>query len=162
ARSFLDRGAREAIHDARLTGMLGANEFEQLLAWLDLFGNPVTDVGAIEARDKDTGILQVQPLDDLFAGSAIRRGRQSNARNVRKTLGQHGKTNVLRSEIVTPLRHTMSFVDGKERNFWRSPQQLEAPVRQQPLGRDVEQIQFAGPDLALDDLHLRPAHGRIE
>ena len=64
--------ARQAIHDARIVGMLGFEEGLQLLARIVLERDAVADVGAVEAGDELLRLFQRQAFDDLAAASAHR------------------------------------------------------------------------------------------
>ena len=110
--------ARQAVDDAGVARLavhvLGADEAQQLLARTVLLDDGVADVRAVEAGEKDARTRQRQPLDDLIARDGIGRGRERDARHVRKALVQHGKLDVLRPEIVPPLRHAVGLVDGEQ------------------------------------------------
>ena len=62
---------------------------------------------------------------------------------------QHGKLDVLRPEIVPPLRHAVRLVDGKEADAG-ALQQVQKARRHQPLGRHVDEVQPARRQIALD------------
>ena len=145
--------ARQAIDDAGVAGVavhvLGPDEAQQLLPRAVLLDDGVADVRAVEAREEDTRVRQRQPLDDLVARDGVGRGGQRNARHVRETLVQHGKLDVLRPEIVPPLRHAVRFVDGEQADA-RSLKQIEEARRHQPLGRHVDEVQPPGRQIALD------------
>jgi len=60
-----------------------------------------------------------------------------------------------------PLRHAVRFVDREQRER-RTLEEIEATRRDQPLGRDVEEIELARDERALDLLRLGRAERRIE
>jgi hypothetical protein len=64
-------------------------------------------------------------------------------------LGEQIELDVLRPEIVPPLRHAVRLVDGEEREP-RPLEQTQEARRHQPLWRDVEQVEPAREQLALD------------
>src|SRR4029079_3144237 len=74
-RSLLDLAARQAIHDARLAGVLVTDEAQQLRARVVLVDDRVADVRAVEARNEDPRIAKREAFDDL--GSRLRVGRGS-------------------------------------------------------------------------------------
>ncbi len=76
-------------------------------------------------------------------------------------LHQHGELRVVGPEIVTPLRDAMSLVDGEKRNG-RLMQQREEIVHEQPLGRDVDQVEPARANAALHPLNVRSRHARVD
>ena len=55
---------------------------------------------------------------------------------------QHGELQVLRTEIVAPLRHAVRLVDREERKA-RAGQDIQAARRQEALGSDVQQVEAA-------------------
>src|SRR5690606_696221 len=94
---FLDLLARQAIDDARITLARG-EKAEQLLARLILGLDTVEDVRPVEARQEALGIVQMQALDDLLAGTLVRRGGQGDARHLREQLGKLAKLQILRTD----------------------------------------------------------------
>ena len=110
---LVDFLARQAVHDARITAPFG-QERQQLLARLLLGHDAVENIGPVKTRQEALGVLQMQALDDLFAGPLVSGGGQRNARHIGKQFGQLAKLQVFATEIVTPLRHTVGFVDGKQ------------------------------------------------
>ena len=74
---------------------------------------------------------------------------------------QHGELAVFAAEIVAPLRHAMRLVDGEQRDRAAIEQRQEAR-RQQALGRDVEQVELAGQQFALDPGRGFAVEGGIE
>ena len=141
--------------------MLGLDEFEQLLAGADFLVDAIADVRTIKAGDEFASVLQMQALDDFFSRQGISGSCERDPRDAREALSKHGKPDVLRPEVVTPLRNAMRFIDGEQRQL-RGRQQLQAAISEQPLRRNVEKIQLAASRAALDVLHVRPAHARIE
>ena len=61
---------------------------------------------------------------------------------------QNRKLQIFWTEIVTPLRHAVGFVDGKQRNG-HAFHQMQKTWRQQALRRNVEQIDLARERVAL-------------
>src|SRR5690606_9236945 len=52
-------------------------------------------------------------------------------------------------EVVTPLRHTVRLVDREEGDR-RTVEQAQRALELEPLGREVEQVEFAREQLLLD------------
>ena len=78
----------------------------------------------------------------------------------------HGQADIFRTEIVPPLRHAMRLVDRKQRDIGLA-EQGEAARRQQPLRRDVEQVEIAGEQPPLDfrgflERQRRVQHRRVD
>src|SRR3546814_19359457 len=65
---LLHRIAREAVDDARVAGVIAANEIEQLTVRAVLRFDPVLDVGPVEDVDELFRGTEVQPLDDTGGG----------------------------------------------------------------------------------------------
>ena len=145
---LIDLAARKAVDDARLAGVLLADESQELCARIDLVDDRVADVRPVETRDKNPRLLQGQPRSNLGAGLRIGSRRESDTRHVRKTLVQDGQLQVLRAEVVAPLRHAVRFVDREERDA-DSRKQVKAARRGEPLGSDVQHVQFACEQSAL-------------
>jgi len=61
---------------------------------------------------------------------------------------QYRQFDVFGTEIVTPLRYAVRFVDGKQRDLRRF-QQFQAAWRHQPLRRNIHQVQFTVAHTAL-------------
>ncbi len=144
---FLDLASRHAVDDARFIAV-AAQEIQQLALGVVLLHHGVADVGPVEGADEVLGIGQVQPLGDLALGRRVGGGGQRDARHVRPALVQNGELAVFRAEIVAPLRDAMGFVDGEQGNA-AARQQGQETAGEQPLGRDVQQFQLAGGQLAL-------------
>ncbi len=85
---------------------------------------------------------------------------ERDARHAGKALAQHGELQVLGPEVVAPLRDAMRLVDGEQRQR-HCIEQRQAALGQQPLGRDVEQVELArrAPAAHVAD-RLRPAQAR--
>ncbi len=80
---------------------------------------------------------------------------------MKMALGQQIELDVLRAEIVPPLRHAVRFVDREKREP-RALEQTQEARRRQPLGRDVEQVEPAGEQIALDFCRRLRAERRVE
>ena len=151
-RHLLDRVAGQAVDDPRLARMLVADEAQQLLARLALLDDPVADVGAVEAGHEHARLGQ-QSLLDLVARRRVGGGGQRDARHLRESLAQQAELAVFGAEVVAPLRHAVRLVDREQRQSGAGMHLVEQPqaaLGQQPLRRDVQQIEFAGAHPALD------------
>ena len=158
---LLHRGAGQAVDDARVPGVLGAQQFEQLPLWVVLRGDPVLDVGPVEARHELAGLGQVQPGYDLGAGGLGRGGGQRDERHLAEPLAQHGQAEVVGAEIVPPLGYAVRLVDGEQRD----PAALEQPQRRlgaQPLRCHVQQVKLTGDKGVLDQAAGADVLGGIE
>ena len=134
--------------------MLAADEGEQLRARIVLVDDRVADVGPVEARHEHARVGERQPVDDLGAREGIGGGGERDARHRGIALVQQRQAEVLGPEIVAPLRNAVRLVD-REQGDARAIEELEAAGREEPLGRDVEKIELARGERALDARALR-------
>ncbi|MXY78314.1 MAG: Tn3 family transposase, partial [Chloroflexi bacterium] len=107
-------------------------------------------VRPVEAGDEHARVVQVQPLPDLPPRRFVRRGGEGDARHGGKALVQHRELQVLRAEVVTPLRHAMRLVDRDVDLV----EQRERPLPEQPLESRVEQVDPARAQSGLHVEHL--------
>ena len=107
---------RQAVHDARVSGVLGAQQREQLLQRLLLGLDAVLDIGPVEARHELFRLREVEALGDLLARGVGRRRRERDARNAGPALVQHRQLQVVGPEVVTPLRDAVRLVDREQRD----------------------------------------------
>ena len=129
-RHLLHPAARLAVHDARLSRVLGANETQQLLGGFAFFDNGVADVGAVKTADKLARLLQLQALHDVLPRQSVGSGRQRNTRHLGKALVQHRQRPVFGAEVVPPLAHAMRLINGEQG-------QLTALVQGIKLGQET-------------------------
>ena len=148
----VDPLAGGAVDNAGLAGEFG-QKGEQLAPRLVLDDDAVADIGAVETGDELARILQRQALADFMSGLGIGGGGQRNTRNVGKAIVQDRQAEIFRTEIMTPLRDAMRFVDRKERDA-TGRKQLKAAIGEEPLGRHIEQINLACPHRSLDPAGL--------
>ena len=157
----LDLGARQAIDDAGVARVALADEGLELGRGVLLVDDLVADVGAVETRDEAWRAGKPEPGDDLLARHFVGGRRQRNARHVGKALGNHGQPDIFRAEIMPPLRHAMRLVDRKQRDVGLA-EQGKAARRQQSFRRDVEQVEIAGQQPALDFRGLLKRQRRVQ
>ena len=152
-RRLLDPAARQAVDDAGVSPVLVVEEPRELLARTLLRHDPVADVRAVEAGDEHAGFLQAQPLPDLPPRGLVGGRGEGDAGHGRKALVKRRELQVLRAEVVTPLRHAVRFVDREQREL-DLVEQRERPLAEQPLWGHVEQVDPAGTQSRLDVEHL--------
>ncbi len=146
---LVDRGPRQAVDDARLAGVLVAQELDQLAPGLALGGDAVLDVGAVEARHEMACLPQVEPGGDLGVGGLGGGGGERDAGDVGPALVQHGEGQVVGPEVVPPLGHAVGLVDREQGD--RAPvEQPQRGVDAQALGGEVEQVELARQEGGLD------------
>ena len=118
--------------------------------------------GDVQVRPMETGdeglrLLHLQRAQDVVARARIGGRGQRDARHAGELLGQTRKPAVLRAELVSPLRDAMRLVDREQRQP-QPRQPLQRAVGQQPLRRDVQQVELLLDQVARDAARL----GRIE
>ena len=118
-------------------------------------------LGRSKLATKHGASVEAEPLGDLAAGQLVGGGGQRDPRHVREFLGDRRQPDIFRAEVVAPLRHAMRLVDREQRQF-RPRQQRQAARRQQPLRRDIEQVEFAVEQLLLDRIGLGIGQRRIQ
>ncbi|VVN41375.1 hypothetical protein PS682_05506 [Pseudomonas fluorescens] len=143
-RHFVDLLARQAIDNPRIAAPLG-EERQQLLARLLLGHDAVENVRPVETRQEALGVLQMQALDDFFAGALVGSGRQSDARHIGKQLRQLAKLQIFAAEIMAPLRYAVGFIDGEQGDFQALQKGQHARLHQ-ALGGQVEHLHFTALD----------------
>src|SRR5699024_2192864 len=77
----------EAVDDARVPGVLGGDEVQQLGPGRGLRLDPVGDVRPVEAGHEVLGTLEVEPLGEFGVGGRSGGGGQSDARGGRGPVG---------------------------------------------------------------------------
>jgi hypothetical protein len=150
-----DLGARQAVDDAGVAGMALGDEGFQLRRRVLLVDDFISDIRPIETGDKAGRTHQSEPLDDLLTREIVGRGGQRDPRHIRKALGYDRQADIFRPKVVPPLRHAMRLVD-REQGDVGAAEQSEAARRQQPLRRDIEQVEIAGEQPRLDRGGLVP------
>ena len=141
--------------------MLGVEQSGELIAGALLRHDPVADVRPVEAGDEHPGVAQLQPLPDLPPRLLVGGRGQGDPRHGRKALVQHRELEVLRTEVVAPLRHAVRLVDREERDV-DLVEQHQRPFAEQPLGGHVEEVDRTGAQPRLDVEHRPVVERRVE
>ena len=158
---LLDAASGQAVDDAGLAVVLGADQAQQLLAGGVLLGDAVLDVGPVEAGDEVLGPLQRQALGQLPVGRGGGGGGQGDARDPGEALGQHGQPEVVLPEVVAPLGDAVRLVD-REQGQARPAQQVQGALLHEPLGGEVEQVVVPGQQSALHGSGLFEVQGGVQ
>ncbi len=116
ARGLLDRCARQAVDDARLARVLGADQLQQLRQGLRLGLDAVLDVRPVEAGHEQLSLAEVEPRGDLEPGLLGGRRGESDARHGRPSPVQNGQSQIVGPEVVPPLRHAVRLIDREQRD----------------------------------------------
>ena len=153
--------ARQAVDDARLAGVFGAQQAQQLFAGAVLAFDAVLDIGPVEAGHIVARAGEVQALGDFRAGARVRGGGERDARHLGEFTVQQGELQIVAAEVVAPLRHAVGLVDGEQRQR-RLMQQLQGARLDQPFRRHIEKVQLAVAYLLLQGLALLGAERGIQ
>ena len=137
----LDLAPRQAVDDPGFPAMRG-EEVQQLAAAVVARGDGIADVRAVERTGELPGAFKTQPFDDLPAGRGVGGGSQGDPRYCGPARVQQGQFPVLGTEVMAPLRHAVGLVD-REQGDPAGIEQRQETGCEQPLGCNVEQVQFA-------------------
>ena len=135
--------ARQAVDDPGVLLVLAAQETQQLLPGVLLLGDAVLDVGAVEAADEVAGLAQAQALDNLGAGIGIGGRGQGDAGHMGKLFLQHRQLQIVHAEVVSPLRHAVSLVDGEQGDV-EAVQQIQCGGLVQPFWSHIKKVESPG------------------
>ena len=155
---LVDALAREAIHDARAAVAARALEHFRV-GRLGLRPHGVVQVGPVEAGHVHARLAQRELPHDVLPDPLRGRGGERSDRYVGEARAQPMQLAVFRAEIVAPFRDAMRLVDDQRRNAVSRLQprhDLAFEFRlQQPLRRDVQQLQLAALQPGEAPRHLR-------
>ena len=141
---ILDALAGAAVDDRRFilqAAQLLGDQLRLLFLGADVHSLE-TQIRAVETGHVHHRVHEFQPGNDVIADAGVRGGREGDNRraaNARPHLAQFA---VARAEVVAPLRNTVRFVHGKQRNAQTAEGSHELPVAE-PFGRHIEQPQAA-------------------
>mgnify|MGYP000237627622 CR=1 FL=1 len=89
-------------------------EAAQLIEGFELLDHRVTDVRSVEAGDETFCLLQTEPGEDVATRLGVGGGGQADHWHVREKPSQLAELDILRAEIVPPLRHAVGFIDREQ------------------------------------------------
>ena len=98
--------------------------------------------------------------DDVITGYLVGSRRERDDWNLGETFLQYGQLGIFGAEIVAPLRDAVSFVDSNQRDVQVG--QEPSHLRLDPLGRDIQELEFVLPGKLLDLLLLGLGHKAVE
>ena len=128
SRGLLDRVPREAVDDAGVALVLGAQQVQQLVARLVLGAIRYWMLGRSKLATKCLASRELQPVRDLRVRWPGRGRGQRDPRDLGPALVQHRQLQVVGPEVVAPLGHAVRLVDG-EQGDCAAVQQLERGAR---------------------------------
>ncbi len=141
--------------------VLGPEEGQQLRRSGLALDDAVAQVRPVESGNERRRSGGEQPLDDLPPGRRIGRRGERHARHGGPALAQQAEREVLGPEVVPPLGDAVSLVDREECQR-HGVEQLEEARRDQPFGRDVDQIELAPAEALLDIVRLARGLRRVQ
>ena len=94
----------------------------------------------MEAGDEHRRVIHPQRRQDVSAGAWIGRRGQCDARHPGEDVRQSAQLAKFRPELVAPLRNAVRLVNSDQRQP-QPGQPVDRAVAEQPLGRDVEQVE---------------------
>ena len=99
------------------------------------------DVRAVERRNEHLRIPQSELSDDIITSQFVGSSRERHKRYVGEILLQYSQPRVLRTEIMSPLRNTVSLINSNQADIQRI-----RPLRhfgKQPFGRHIKQFDLS-------------------
>jgi 3-hydroxyacyl-CoA dehydrogenase len=106
-----------------------------------------------------TAVFHQQSQADVVGYSGCGGGGEGYQRHRRVIGSDVGNLQVGGTEVVTPLRHAMGFVDGNHPHFHLSEVLDETPLAQ-PLGRDIEELDATADGVAETVMEVLASAGK--
>ncbi len=158
---LLDLLARQAVDDAGIALARG-EEGQQLLARLILGLDAVEDVRPVELERKRSASCRCRrwAISSRVRMSAV--AVRAMRGTPREQLGELAQLQVLRAEVMAPLRHAVRLVDGEQRQLLQALQEIQHARLHQALGRQVEELDLAAADALGNAALLLGAQGGVE
>ena len=164
---LLDLGARQAVDDAGVAGVALGDEGLELRAARSACRRFRSGCSAGRSSRRTVGASASSSRSTISSRvrwSAVAVSAMRGTSGKRSAISR--QADIFRAEVVAPLRHAMRLVDGEQRDP-RPVEQREAARRQQPLRRDVEQVEIAGEQPLLDlggfvESQRRIQHRRVD
>ena len=160
-RGLVHAAPRQAVDDAGVAAVLPIEESGELIAGVGLRRDTVLDVRTVEPADEPAGADQAEPFPDFTARCLVCGSRQRHPRHAGEAVPQYGELEVLRPEVVTPLRDTVRLVDGEERHV-DLVEQRQRPFAQEPFRRGIQQVDATRAEPRFDVEHRVVRQRRIE
>ena len=160
-RQFFYRLARETVDDTALARVLLDKEHNLLVDLLGLGSHLVVEVGPVEGTLVLDGVLYLQIFLDIASHLVGGSSREGYHRRVANLVDGRSEVAVLGSEVVSPLRDAVGFIDGIERNLERL-EKLEVLGLVERLGSHVEQLGLAVAHVIHHLCGLRLGERRVE
>ena len=125
------------------------DELQDLPAAAGARAHGEAQVGPVEAVHEHLGRLREQPGQDVGAGGGIGGRRERDRLQRAELVLQRRQGHVFGAEIVSPLRDAMGLVDRQHADPGALEQRNGVGLGE-PLGRHIDEAQFAAGDLVQD------------
>jgi len=107
--------------------------------------HPEREIGARKSGNANHRIAQGKVLDDVFANDGGGRCGEGGDRGAAERLDRTSQAEIVRPEIMTPLRQAMRLVDG-ETGHPLASKEIQKAGGPETLGGDIEQSAVARAD----------------
>ena len=141
---FLGLAPRGAIDDAALPAM-ALDEIRDLLAAGGFCLHRQPQIGPVEAVHEHRRRAAEKLLQNIGARGGVGGGGERDRLHAAELRLHRAERRVFRPEVVAPLRDAMRLVDRQQRDLG-ALEEIERFGFHQPLGRDVDETQFAARD----------------
>ena len=121
----------------------------------------VKDIRPVETGDEAARLLQLQTLGNIALGAFIGGCRQRHTWYMGKQLGQLPQLQVLGTEVMPPLRHTVRLINGEQR-YLQTLQKIQSTRLEQTFGGQIEKVQLTPAQLCGNLSLLIIAERRIQ
>ena len=139
--------ARGAVNDSCLPRVGDGTDAREFITASLAMSDAEVQVVACETTDDDGRVAQVQGLDDIVAHDFRGGGGESDEGWVAEILAHTAESQIVRSEVVSPLAQTVRFINGQQAHLTFGKAAHE-PLLRKSLGCDVENFQFAALELS--------------
>jgi hypothetical protein len=144
--------AGRAVDDAALT-LVPLDEREHLAPGIVLGPHGEADVRSVEALEEDAGWRLEQASLDILPGREVGGRRESDRLHAPEGAAHLSEKRVFRAEVVSPLGHAMSLVDGQEAHV-RARQPGDGGRLGETLRRSVEEPHRSVPHRPCNEVAL--------
>ena len=152
---------RETVDDAALAGVLFDEIDDILIHILRLLAHLIIEVRTVEGAFELHRVEDAEVFLDVGTHLIGSRSRQCDDRCSTYLVDDRADTTVFRSEVMTPFRDTMGFVDGVEGDLHRL-KELHVVLLRQRLWSHVEQLRVSGKDILLHLIDSRLVQRRVQ
>ena len=121
----------------------------------------VEQVGTVEGGPDNEGVTQGQFIENLLLDPWGRRGGEGSNRGAGEEGDEVGEREVVGAEVVPPFGDAVCFVDDGHAE-WNPAEGFTEVAEDEAFGRDVEEVEAAGEELAHDLVAFVGVLGAVE